>query len=167
MTTLQPQTWEYTLLGLAHEALHPAVLAVLKPVANRHLLQRAYAYCTELTSAHSRSFYLATRWLPAEKRRAIRALYAFCRVSDDIVDCGDCDVEKKLAAWRHAALSSQPATNDLVATAWADARLRYRIPQRYAEQLIEGVARPDPEALSNIRRPSCLCLLDTASLKGC
>jgi hypothetical protein len=38
MTTLQPQTWEYTLLGLAHEALHPAVLAVLKPVA--HFIER-------------------------------------------------------------------------------------------------------------------------------
>ncbi len=107
MTTLQPQTWEYTLLGLAHEALHPAVLAVLKPVANRHLFQRAYAYCTELTAAHSRSFYLATRWLPAEKRRAIRAPYPAALRGTAHRGCG---------------------------------------------------APPDPEALSNIRRPSCLCL---------
>ncbi len=34
-----------------------------------------------------------------------------------------------------------PPPDDLVALAWADTRLRYRIPQRYAEQLIEGVGR--------------------------
>src|SRR5512136_3074032 len=44
-------------------------------------------------------------------------------------------------AWRHVALSPEPPADNLVAVAWADARLRYHIPQRYAEQLIDGVAR--------------------------
>ncbi len=46
-----------------------------------------------------------------------------------------------MLTWRQHILAPQPNRDDLVAIAWADARLRYGIPQRYAEQLIEGVAR--------------------------
>ena len=38
---------------------------------------------------HARTFHLASRFLPQEKRRAAFALYAFCRVADDIVDRAD------------------------------------------------------------------------------
>ncbi len=38
-------------------------------------------------------------------------------------------------------MSWHPPKHDLVAIAWADARANYNIPQRYAEQLIDGVAR--------------------------
>jgi phytoene synthase len=71
----------------------------------------------------------------------MRALYAFCRMSDDIVDCSAGDVEERLAAWRRRALTPEPSSGDFVALAWADTRFRYRIPLRYAEQLIDGVAR--------------------------
>ena len=33
-----------------------------------------------------------------------------------------------------------PPSDDLVAVAWADTRLRYRVPGRYVEQLLDGVA---------------------------
>jgi phytoene synthase len=36
---------------------------------------------------------------------------------------------------------SQPPSDDLVATAWADTRVRFQIPLPYAEQLVDGVAR--------------------------
>lgn len=35
---------------------------------------------------HARTFWLASHFLPTEKRRAAYALYAFCRVADDMVD---------------------------------------------------------------------------------
>jgi phytoene synthase len=108
---------------------------------DRALLARAYDYCEAVTAAHSHSFHLATRFLRWEKQRAIRALYAFCRVTDDIVDCPDCDAPSTLARWRARVMAAQPPADDLVAVAWADARLRYHIPWQYAEQLIEGVAR--------------------------
>ncbi len=38
---------------------------------------------------HARTFALASRLLPREKRRGVFALYAFCRVADDIVDLAD------------------------------------------------------------------------------
>jgi phytoene synthase len=68
-------------------------------------------------------------------------LYAFCRVTDDIVDCPDCDAQQSLNEWRRSALAAEPPIANLVAVAWADARQRHHIPLRLAEQLIDGVAR--------------------------
>ena len=141
MATVYPQIWERTLLPLAYEAEHRAVTPTPVPVSDTNLLDRAYAYCDTITSTHSRTFYLATGLLPPRKRRAMRALYAFCRLSDDIVDCSQENAEGSLAAWRRKVLVPAPPRGDLIAMAWADARLRYQIPQRYAEQLVDGVGR--------------------------
>jgi phytoene synthase len=143
MTTLPPHTWEQSLLMRAHEAWQSmaAHVAATAPVCDRSLLDRAYAHCEAITAQHSRSFSLASMFLPADKRRAIRALYAFCRVTDDIVDCHGCDAVNELTHWRQQSLALNPPHTDRVAVAWADARTRYRIPVRYAEQLIDGVAR--------------------------
>lgn len=43
-------------------------------------------YCEAIVRSHARTFALASRLLPAEKRRAAYALYAFCREADDLVD---------------------------------------------------------------------------------
>jgi len=141
MITLSPQTWESHLLSLAYEGYRSVNVPTSRPIADPFSLYRAYSYCAEVTATHSKTFHAATSLLPREKRRAVRALYAFCRVADNIVDGDDGDAKKSLATWRKRALSSQPPTNDLIAMAWTDTRLRYRIPTRYAEQLIDGVAR--------------------------
>jgi phytoene synthase len=49
-------------------------------------LAGSYAYCRELHRIHGRTYYLATRLLPAWKRRYVHALYGFMRYTDDIVD---------------------------------------------------------------------------------
>lgn len=140
MTAEAQLSWERQLLSWAHEALESCVPG--EPVAaEEKLLQRAYAACEAITREHSRTFYLASGLLPPAKRRAMRALYAFCRVSDDLVDEGRGDPQLKLEAWRRVALASAPGAENLVALAWADTRARYRIPWRYAEQLLDGVAR--------------------------
>jgi len=141
MATVYSQTWERTLLPLAYEAEHLEVASIPLPVSDMVLLDRAYAYCNLITSTHSRTFYMATSLLPPDKRRAMHAVYAFCRLSDDIVDCTHGDVEGSLDAWRRKVLAPAPPPGDLVAVAWADTRFRYQIPQRYAEQLIDGVGR--------------------------
>jgi len=59
-------------------------------------------YCQEKCAASGSSFYYSFLFLPAERRRAIMALYAFCREVDDVVDeCNDLSVAStKLAWWR-------------------------------------------------------------------
>lgn len=131
---------ESHLLGLANEALsqgaHPTTA-----VPDGSDLSRAYQACSQITREHSRTFSLASALLPAAPRRAVRALYAFCRRSDDIVDrASDADPAGTLSAWRRAALPAHPSGDDPVALAWADTRLKFGIPVRYAEQLLDGIA---------------------------
>ncbi|RLP87766.1 phytoene/squalene synthase family protein [Micromonospora sp. BL4] len=49
-------------------------------------LAAAYGQCRELHRRHGRTYYLATRLLPAWKRRHVHALYGFTRYADEIVD---------------------------------------------------------------------------------
>lgn len=59
-------------------------------------------YCQDKAAASGSSFYYSFLFLPAPRRRAIIALYAFCREVDDIVDeCSDEHVaQTKLNWWR-------------------------------------------------------------------
>lgn len=59
-------------------------------------------YCQDKAAASGSSFYYSFVFLPPEKRRAITALYAFCREVDDVVDeCHDVQLaHTKLAWWR-------------------------------------------------------------------
>ncbi|MFJ7626746.1 phytoene/squalene synthase family protein [Streptomyces sp. NPDC097595] len=49
-------------------------------------LRTAYARCRQLNARHGRTYFLATRLLPTERRSAVHALYGFARWADDIVD---------------------------------------------------------------------------------
>ncbi|GAA0391084.1 phytoene/squalene synthase family protein [Micromonospora gifhornensis] len=49
-------------------------------------LAAAYERCRDLHRQHGRTYYLATRLLPAWKRRHVHALYGFTRYADEIVD---------------------------------------------------------------------------------
>ena len=59
-------------------------------------------YCQQKAAASGSSFYYSFLFLPPERRRAITALYAFCREVDDVVDeCSDAQLARtKLAWWR-------------------------------------------------------------------
>ena len=139
-TAIGANAWQ-RLMELASEGLRPASSARASSIPDRPLLARAYSHCSALTASNSRSFYVASSLLPSGKRQAVRALYAFCRVSDDLVDTpGGCSQER-LATWRQRALGGGPPTHDLVATAWADALARHHIPLCYARQLLDGVER--------------------------
>lgn len=132
-------TWEHKLIDWAHEGLESQAAHDFH-IRDQVALAAAYDRCQAITREHSRTFYLASSLLPADQRRAARALYAFCRTSDDLIDHDQGEAIESLEAWRQCALSAPPC-DDPVALAWADTRLRYRIPVRYAEQLIAGVAR--------------------------
>ena len=137
-------SWEAPLLTWAYYALethHPAH----RLGADVAALNAAYRCCDEITRRHSRTFTLASALLPPAKRRAVRAHYGFCRISDDLVDEGvgeSAEIRlEKLEDWRRRVLADVPPSNEPIAMAWADARARFGIPHGYAEQLLCGVAR--------------------------
>ena len=70
-------------------------------------------YCQQKAAQSGSSFYYSFLFLPPERRRAITALYAFCREVDDVVDDSTDDMvaRSKLAWWRkevQAMLSGAP-----------------------------------------------------------
>ena len=64
-------------------------------------------YCQQKAAASGSSFYYSFLFLPPERRRAITALYAFCREVDDVVDeCTEPQIaHTKLGWWRQEILS--------------------------------------------------------------
>ncbi|WP_203333832.1 phytoene/squalene synthase family protein [Planococcus beigongshangi] len=62
-------------------------------------LKEAYRFCEEVIAANSKSFYKSFSLLPKEKRKAVWAIYAFCRTVDDIVDEGN-DPIRQLALFK-------------------------------------------------------------------
>jgi 15-cis-phytoene synthase len=101
-------------------------------------LRAAYAICRELNAAHGRTYFLATRLLPAERRPAVHALYGFARYADEIVDDlgDDRPVAAKaaqldgLTADLEAALDGAPTTVPVLA-ALADTARRYDIDRKH------------------------------------
>ncbi len=134
--------WEQNLISLASHRDNPAADHASSAWADTHLLHQANREAETITAAHSKSFFLASSLLPPEKRTAVRALYAFCRTVDDIVDesSGD-DRAEKLTKWRQMIHSNYAPAGNPVAAAWLNASTRFRIPRHYALQLIDGVAR--------------------------
>jgi phytoene synthase len=61
-------------------------------------VSEAYDHCRAITHKHGGNFSVGFRFLPAVKRRAVYAAYAFCRVADDIADEGSDSVEQRLIA---------------------------------------------------------------------
>jgi phytoene synthase len=134
--------WENQLLALAGNIPHPQTRPFFSYWAGDASLRKAYKQAEKITSQHSKSFYFASGLLPEEKRAAVRALYAFCRTVDDIVDeSSDAEQDARLDYWRAMVETTSFADQDLVAVAWADTLTRYHIPRHYALQLIDGVAR--------------------------
>jgi len=100
-------------------------------------------YCQQKAAASGSSFYYSFLFLPPERRRAITALYAYCREVDDVVDeCTDTGVARaKLAWWRDevgnlfAGRPQHPVTRAL-----APAVDGYGLQQQHMLALIEGMA---------------------------
>jgi phytoene synthase len=138
--SVQGYAWERSLLARATEAFNSPILHN-RLRTDPSTLGSAYRHCAVVTKVGSRTFYLAANLLPQNKRRAVHALYAFCRTTDDLVDEAGAAAESReaFANWRRRLLC--PRANDPIPLAWADTQARYGIPRGYAEQLINGIAR--------------------------
>lgn len=102
----------------------------------------AYDHCQRIAKENARNFYYAFRTLPYAKRRAIYAVYAFCRICDDIAD-GDLSLSekrRKLALVRQR-LHSDDAAADAppIFCALHHTTRAYGIPIAYYEEIVKGV----------------------------
>jgi phytoene synthase len=100
-------------------------------------------YCQEKCAASGSSFYYSFLFLPAERRHAIMALYAFCREVDDVVDeCNDPAIAAtKLAWWRQEIgrlAGGQP--QHPVGQALQTAAARFDLPAEQLLEIIDGMA---------------------------
>ena len=108
-------------------------------------LEEAYRSCEAVTRARAGNFYYGIRLLPAPKRRAMCAVYAFARGIDDIGD-GQESPDRKLALLEEARANLHAQANwdgaraaDPVSLALADAERRFALPREALEDLIAGV----------------------------
>ncbi|MFE0389643.1 phytoene/squalene synthase family protein [Streptomyces bungoensis] len=81
-------------------------------------LRAAYDHCRTLNARHGKTYFLATRLLPVERRPAVHALYGFARWADDIVDSLD------PAAGAGARVEGLTALQDALETGLRDGRSR-------------------------------------------
>lgn len=106
-------------------------------------LRESFAQCHAITSAANSSFPVAFRLLAPAKRRAMDALYAYMRVTDDIADepSDPCQKNAKLAAWR-AELTAAFAGEFThpIHPAIVDTVRQFRIPMRFLFDAIDGMA---------------------------
>jgi phytoene synthase len=124
-----------------HDGTSPEPAALLTPGASAAPLDTA-----QLMARHARTFSFAARFLPAETRRSVFALYAFCRTVDDLVDergpgWDAVAVRHELDAWR-AWLGSDrngPGPREPLASDLDKVIERYAIPVDYLTALLDGL----------------------------
>ncbi|MGW0564607.1 phytoene/squalene synthase family protein [Streptomyces sp. NPDC003016] len=109
-------------------------------------LRAAYTHCRALNARHGKTYFLATRLLPVERRPAVHALYGFARWADDIVD----DLGTRAsAAERGARLTALAArlrdglrtgrSPEPVVHALADTAARYGIDPRHFDDFLASM----------------------------
>ena len=88
------------------------------------------------------NFYYAFLFLPKPKREALYAVYAFCRLSDDLVDDSKAGVDPAaaLTRWQKAlATYFQDGVGPPVISAVGQAARQFNIPKVYFEELLNGM----------------------------
>jgi len=118
-------------------------------------------YCQQRAARSGSSFYYSFLFLPPEQRRAITALYAFCREVDDVVDeCRDSGVARtKLTWWRnevarlYAGEPQHPVT-----LALREPVKRYNLAQEHLQEIIDGMEMDlDQTAYASFKELSLYC----------
>jgi phytoene synthase len=104
-------------------------------------LEEAYRACRRINARYGRTYFLATRLLPADSRPAVHALYGFARLADEIVDNAIAPGDPE-----HALNTLEKALAEAFAMSWPPAsglteQRRRRERSDLAEQRREGRRR--------------------------
>lgn len=94
----------------------------------------------EITKKSKSNFLASFFFLPKRKRDALTALYAFCRLVDDIVDSGKAGGQAQIDWWRAEIKQIKKGrSNHPVSSELAKAANRFHIPLDYFDDLLKGV----------------------------
>lgn len=109
-------------------------------------MQSSQVYCARIVRRSRSNFSASFRCLDRDQRRAMRALYAFCRLIDDIVDSakyGAEETQREVARWRAhvGALGGEfPPTHPLLRElTWAVRQ--FGLAPHYLQDLVDGCTR--------------------------
>lgn len=117
----------------------------------RSVLEQAYVESGEVTGAFAKTFYMGTQLLPEEARRAIWAIYVWCRRTDEIVDApreNDDEMLKDLSQWevRLENLWKYGEVHDVLDLCLLDIRIKYpKLPITPFVDMIRGMLMDVPD----------------------
>ncbi len=121
--------------------LKPALALGSADAPETSYLDECYRHCRDIARTNSKTFYLSSLFLAPDKRRAVWAVYAFCRTADDIVDQVTPAAERLAAidGWERALLAAYSGDpDDRIMVALYDAVARFDIPLQPALDLLRG-----------------------------
>jgi len=99
-------------------------------------------YCQDKAAASGSSFYYSFMFLAPDKRRAITALYAFCREVDDVVDeCSDENVARTSLAWWRTEVAAiyGGKPSHPICIALVPLVKQFNLPQEHMLEIIDGM----------------------------
>ncbi|BCL74576.1 phytoene synthase [Jeongeupia sp. HS-3] len=126
-------------------------------------------YCEDKAAQSGSSFYYSFRFLPLEKRRAITALYAFCREVDDVVDeTHDENVARTTLAWWRGEIDQMYAGNPQhpVTRALLPVLKTFNLSREHFLEIIDGMEMDLDEARYNSFKDLQLYCYRVASVVG-
>ncbi len=97
-----------------------------------------YPSVADYVTQRSRTFRLAAKLLPSDRRRIATIIYAFFRRLDDMVDEEHISLAE-FRAWRSKAEGQADQQTDSILAAWADVRERYGIDPQLIENMLDGI----------------------------
>lgn len=105
-------------------------------------LNKGFLEAKKITRGFAKTFYLASVFLPKDKRLASYAIYALCRLSDESVDSMQAHSKKealnKINKSIETAYSKTPIEDNLLLS-FRHTVIKYAIPKEYFDELIEGM----------------------------
>jgi phytoene synthase len=133
----------------------------------------AYAHCAAIARRSGSSFLAAFWMFPREERRALHAIYAFCRLVDDIADDPELrgDRAMLLERWHEELVDAyRGKARHPVGIALGDAVHRFRLPEAWFLDLLTGIAADlrggELETYRDLEH-YCYCVASTIGLLVC
>ena len=115
----------------------------MEKLEENNRVRAGFLAARNITKKYAKTFYLASLFLPREKRNASYVLYSICRLSDESVDAsGDAQKLQRLEALRHdikSAYEGRASLHPLFMT-FQRTIIKYALPQQYFDELLAGMS---------------------------